>query len=177
MQVLDAYPAYAVGGSCLVTKSYDVSGGKKVISLDVDVHTLPSRGVICLSEEAVQLMCVALGWDTDQEGFAKRAAQAERIAELEKQNADLQAALESVVSAQKVAYQVAPNDKPGIEPDVAEEVVLGEPLRPDPPFDPSEHTIDEVKAHVEADPGDREAVLRAERVGKNRVTLIDWLES
>ncbi len=42
-------------------------------------------------------------------------------------------------------------------------------------FDPSAHTIDEVKAHLSENADQREAVLAAERGGKARTTLVDWL--
>lgn len=42
-------------------------------------------------------------------------------------------------------------------------------------YDPSVHTIDEVKAFVEASPDHAAAVLEAELDGKNRVTLVEWL--
>lgn len=45
------------------------------------------------------------------------------------------------------------------------------------PFDPSEHNIDDVKAHVDAYPDELDAVLAAERDGKDRSTLVEWLES
>ena len=44
-------------------------------------------------------------------------------------------------------------------------------------FDPGAGTIDDVKAHVEANPDQRGAVLEAEKAGKNRSTLVDWLAS
>lgn len=44
-------------------------------------------------------------------------------------------------------------------------------------FDPSEHNIDDVKAHVGAHPDELDAVLAAERDGKDRSTLVEWLES
>lgn len=105
MKVIDAYPPFAVGGSCIVTKDYDVSGGKKVINLDIDVATLPARGVLCLSEKAVELMCVALGWDTDRDGFAKRKGLADHVAELEAENASLREAMSSVLSVQRVVAE------------------------------------------------------------------------
>ena len=43
-------------------------------------------------------------------------------------------------------------------------------------FDPGDHTIDEVKEYVTAHAEEVEAVLEAESAGKNRVTLVDWLE-
>jgi hypothetical protein len=43
-------------------------------------------------------------------------------------------------------------------------------------FDPADHTVDDVKAYVGEHPGERQAILDAETAGKNRVTLVDWLE-
>jgi hypothetical protein len=43
-------------------------------------------------------------------------------------------------------------------------------------YDPGEHTVDEVKAYVEAHPDERQAVLDAETAGKARSTLLAWLE-
>ena len=43
-------------------------------------------------------------------------------------------------------------------------------------FDPADNTVDEVKAYVDAYPDDAEAVLQAETAGKNRTTLVGWLE-
>lgn len=42
-------------------------------------------------------------------------------------------------------------------------------------FDPSEHTVDEVLAHVEEHPDDRDKVVAAEQSGKGRVTLLGAL--
>lgn len=42
-------------------------------------------------------------------------------------------------------------------------------------FDPSGHTISEVKAYLANHADQREAVLAAEHEGKARTTLIDWL--
>jgi len=44
-------------------------------------------------------------------------------------------------------------------------------------FDPGEHTVDEVKAWVEANPDYAADVSEAEAAGKNRSTLVDWLDS
>lgn len=61
----------------------------------------------------------------------------------------------------------------------------GRPVRADEPaeptsepesFDPSEHNIDDVQAHVADHPDELDAILAAERDGKNRSTLIEWLE-
>ena len=68
MQLFDVYPAGAVGGSCFITKDYDVSGGKRVISLDVRLDNLPATGLLCVSEEAVRQLNVILGWDADEQG-------------------------------------------------------------------------------------------------------------
>jgi len=43
-------------------------------------------------------------------------------------------------------------------------------------FDPGEHTVDEVKAWVEANPDYATDVSEAEAAGKNRVTLVEWLD-
>jgi hypothetical protein len=105
MQVLDVYPPYAVGGSCFVTQEYDTSRGQKVISLDVDVANLPAHGMLCVSEEAVRQMCVALGWATDYEGFAKLDALREQSAAQAAEIVALRDALDSVLAAQKVVAQ------------------------------------------------------------------------
>ena len=44
-------------------------------------------------------------------------------------------------------------------------------------YDPADHTVDNVKLHVEKHPDELEAVLQAETAGKNRSTLVDWLEA
>jgi hypothetical protein len=111
MKIMDAYPPYAVGGSCFITKDYDVSNGKRVISLDVDVANLPARGMLCISEEAVRQMCVALGWATDVEGFAKLAEARERITYLESESAALRSAIDDVLHAQNVAEKAVPVKK------------------------------------------------------------------
>jgi len=38
-------------------------------------------------------------------------------------------------------------------------------------FDPGEHTVAEVEEYLEANPDQRDAVLKAERKGKGRATL------
>lgn len=43
-------------------------------------------------------------------------------------------------------------------------------------FNPADSHVDEVKAYVEAHPGELAAVLEAERAGKNRSTLVSYLE-
>lgn len=46
------------------------------------------------------------------------------------------------------------------------------------PFDPSEHTVPEVLAHLEgADDDERQRVLTAEQSGKSRMTILDGQES
>ena len=42
-------------------------------------------------------------------------------------------------------------------------------------FDPGDHTVDEVKTHVEANPDQTAAVTKAEESGKARSSLLDWL--
>lgn len=61
------------------------------------------------------------------------------------------------------------NRNPNPEPKVDKPPVVVE-------FDPADHTIDEVKAHVNENPDQTQAVLDAELDGKNRVTLVEWLE-
>jgi hypothetical protein len=43
-------------------------------------------------------------------------------------------------------------------------------------YDPGDDTVDDVKAYVDANPDQRAAVLKAEKAGKNRTTLVDWLQ-
>lgn len=43
-------------------------------------------------------------------------------------------------------------------------------------FDPADHTIDDVKAYVEANPEEAADILSMEEGGKDRSTLIEWLE-
>lgn len=51
-----------------------------------------------------------------------------------------------------------------------------EPLEAAGPYDPADHHVDEVKAYVEENPDEAEVVLQAETAGKNRSTLVAWLE-
>lgn len=44
------------------------------------------------------------------------------------------------------------------------------------PYDPADDNIEDVKAYVEAHPGDAEAVFEAELDGKDRSGLTTWLE-
>lgn len=52
------------------------------------------------------------------------------------------------------------------------------PPEVEPPggYDPGDDTVADVQAYVEANPGERQAVLAAERAGKDRSTLVAWLE-
>lgn len=43
-------------------------------------------------------------------------------------------------------------------------------------FNPSEHNIPDVNAHLEKNPSELQAVLDAEKAGKNRPTLVSELE-
>jgi hypothetical protein len=43
-------------------------------------------------------------------------------------------------------------------------------------FDPGAHTVAEVEAYVDDNPDEVDAVLAAEKAGKNRVTLVEALE-
>lgn len=45
-------------------------------------------------------------------------------------------------------------------------------------FNPAEHTVKEVRHHVEhADADEVQRVYTAEKAGDNRVTLVEWIES
>ena len=43
-------------------------------------------------------------------------------------------------------------------------------------YDPGDHTVDEVKDYLTANPEEWDAVSSAERDGKARVSLISWLD-
>jgi hypothetical protein len=43
-------------------------------------------------------------------------------------------------------------------------------------FDPGAHTVADVEAYVDENPDELDAVLAAEKAGKNRVTLVEALE-
>jgi hypothetical protein len=45
------------------------------------------------------------------------------------------------------------------------------------PFDPGEHNIGDVQTYVDGHADELDAILAAELDGKNRTTLIEWLES
>ena len=70
--------------------------------------------------------------------------------------------------------------KSGVAPLMVEQqsVGNGEDLEVDTSdlFDPGEHTVDEVKTYVEAHPDEIEEIYDAEIDGKNRTTLVTWLE-
>jgi len=44
-------------------------------------------------------------------------------------------------------------------------------------YDPADYTVAEVQAYVEANPDQRDEVWALESEGKNRTTLIAWLEA
>ena len=44
-------------------------------------------------------------------------------------------------------------------------------------YDPSEHTVSEVEEYVIENPEEAQAVLEAEEAGKNRVTLVNYLNN
>lgn len=47
----------------------------------------------------------------------------------------------------------------------------------DEEFDPFDHTIAEVEAYVDEHPDETQGILDAEIAGKNRVTLVNWLQA
>ena len=99
MQLFDAYPVGAVGGSCFITKDYEVGDGRKVISLDIRLDNLPATGLLCVSQEAVRQLNVVLGWDADEDGHERRKALTERVAELEAENESMRAAFAAFAAA------------------------------------------------------------------------------
>jgi hypothetical protein len=50
------------------------------------------------------------------------------------------------------------------------------PPEGDDVFDPGAHTVADVEAYVDENPDELDAVLAAEKSGKNRVTLVEALE-
>jgi hypothetical protein len=44
-------------------------------------------------------------------------------------------------------------------------------------YDPGEFTVADVQTYVDGHADELDAILAAERAGKDRTTLIDWLES
>lgn len=66
-----------------------------------------------------------------------------------------------------------PADEPKVTGDDGSDVPDGG----DDNYDPSEHTVDEVQAYVADNPDQKDAVLKAEKAGKNRTTLVSALES
>ena len=40
-------------------------------------------------------------------------------------------------------------------------------------YDPSDHTVEEVRTYIEKHPDERDAIVEAEKGGKNRVTITD----
>lgn len=43
-------------------------------------------------------------------------------------------------------------------------------------YDPGDDVVADVQAYVEANPDQRATVFEAEKAGKNRTTLVDWLQ-
>jgi hypothetical protein len=52
----------------------------------------------------------------------------------------------------------------------------GDEVQPTGGYDPGAETVADVQAYVEANPDQRASVLAAEKAGKNRATLVSWLE-
>lgn len=62
-------------------------------------------------------------------------------------------------------------------PDAPEAVAAAGETAETGEFDPGDHTVAEVLAHVDANPDDLDRVLADEEAGKARVTLLEQLES
>jgi hypothetical protein len=105
VKVLDVYPAGAVGGCCLILKTWEIKPGEKVVDLDIDLDDLPMQGRLVLSQKAVQLLNTELGWKVVDVKEAKSVAaeQAKIIRQLETENARLLEALRGVFAAAQVA--------------------------------------------------------------------------
>jgi len=60
-----------------------------------------------------------------------------------------------------------------------QQVVWAEPPQPPEvgPYDPGDHTVDEVKTYVGDHPDQAGEVTKAEKAGKQRATLLEWLTS
>lgn len=99
MQVYDAYPARAVGGACFITKNYDLSGGQRVVSLDIDLSNQPMTGLVCISEEGVRQMNVALGWIADEQGAQNLADARAEVELLRAKVTEQEAALAAISQA------------------------------------------------------------------------------
>lgn len=161
MQVFDFYPMGAAGGGCIVTGDYDVSNGKRVISLDLDLDSLPTNGLLCLSEEAVRQLNTALGWIADEAGQERIVALTERAAVLEAANAELTGALRGISVSQDLLVPVA--ERVEVIPAPVEEAE-----RPTGPYE------DRTKAQLL----ERAAELGIEGVsGLNKAEIIDALRA
>lgn len=68
-----------------------------------------------------------------------------------------------LASVAPLAGLTAPADEPA------------EPTSEPESFDPAEHNIDDVQAYVADHADELDAILAAERDGKNRSTLLEWL--
>jgi hypothetical protein len=79
----------------------------------------------------------------------------------------------------KRTFEVPYSGGAGFAPRLAEK-----PAEPEPEsegvgagFDPAAHTVSEVEDYVNDNPDQAGAILSLEQEGKNRVTLVSWLES
>ena len=90
-------------GSCFITKRYEVPDGERVIDLQIDLETLPAFGHLCVSETAVRLLNVELGWDVDTDVKQKLKETRARESELRSENRRLRLAINSIVDAAALA--------------------------------------------------------------------------
>lgn len=103
MQLFEHYPATAAGGACFITKRYEVEPGERVIDLQIDLETLPAFGHLCVSEKAVRLLNVELGWDVDTDVKQKLKEARSRETELRSENRRLRLAINSIIDAAALA--------------------------------------------------------------------------
>ena len=69
MKVLSAYPPYAVKCGCFNTHSYELAPGVRILCLDIDTEFLPPFGMLCLSQQAIELLVHEMGWELVTQEF------------------------------------------------------------------------------------------------------------
>lgn len=105
MQRRDRYPVDVVTGGCLVTGDY--SNREQIVDLDLDVETLPAWGKICISATGVRLMATCLGWNVDPTIDDQLAQLTAERDELEEENRELKAHLQTIADALRVSEVMA----------------------------------------------------------------------
>lgn len=99
MQTRDRFPVDAVTGGDFVTGRYQLAPGERVVDLDVDLDALPAWGRLCVHQQTVELMMVALGWTHDENLTAKNRALQAEVTRLRKVNKQMRNAVLAVIDA------------------------------------------------------------------------------